>query len=108
MEDDIDHILGPSESESSRTTSQGSRIPISILHQQLPAWKIAGLCLMILGSGLVLYFLFIFDTRAPQTDINNFGLLSTQQNEINLGIGLALLGGIFMVVDAIKQIGRKV
>lgn len=78
------------------------------------AASIIGLLLVICGLGAAIYFFALFDTSVPVQPVdlgngtsigggrvNNLGLMSDRQNGIIVGFGMAVVGGVLMVI------GRK-
>ena len=66
---------------------------------------------MIDGVLVTLVFLFLFETTVEGAGaierVQNIGLLNTKQNGVICGIGLALFGGILMIVDRLNKLLEK-
>lgn len=60
---------------------------------------LTGRLLILGGAVLAVYFFGIFDVRAPGSDIVNLARLNTRQNGVVAAVGMALLGGIFLLSD---------
>lgn len=85
---------------------------ISPRRGELSALSIIGLLLVIGGLIAAAYYLMFFDTSVYVPGgygidrVNNLGLMADRQNGIIAGIGVALLGGILMLIGFLHPLGR--
>ena len=71
---------------------------------------IIGILLAVGGVCVALFYLAIFDTSVYAGSgvgyVNNIGLMADRQNGIIVGIGMAILGGILMLIGLLHPFGR--